>query len=204
MPAVDDLERGRASCAQGAWRDAYEALSSAVRSARLEAQDLVLLATAAYMLGREPEYVSILERAHHLHLEAGEPLPAARIAFWVGMQLMLHGEMGRATGWLGRAQRLVEREPGECVEQGYMLLPLAFRHEAMGDLELAAATAADAAAIGERFGDSDLFALAAHAQGMLLVSAGRVEAGLALLDEAMVAVTADELSPIVRDSSTAA
>ena len=78
-----------------------------------------------------------------------------------------------------------------------MLLPAVFEQEAGGDLEGAAATAGEAVAIAERFGDSDLFALAAHAQGHMLVEAGRLREGLPLLDEAMVAVTAGEPSPIV-------
>ena len=59
-------------------------------------------------------------------------------------------------------ERLVEREDRDCVEQGYLLLPLMFEHEAAGDHDAAIAAAADAAAIGERFGDADLFALAGH------------------------------------------
>jgi hypothetical protein len=51
------LERGRASYAKRAWRDAYESLSRADETRRLEPDDLVLLATSAYMLGREHEYV---------------------------------------------------------------------------------------------------------------------------------------------------
>ena len=47
-----------------------------------------------------------------------------------------------------------------------------------------------AAEIGERFGDADLLALAVHEQGHALIRQGRVDEGLALLDEAMVAVTA--------------
>jgi ATP/maltotriose-dependent transcriptional regulator MalT len=197
MPAAEELERGRESYARGDWRDAYEYLSSADRAAPLGAEDLELLATSAYMLGRDPEYLHDLERAHQLHLDAGATLRAARAAFWVGMQMMLGGETGRGSGWLARAQRLVERERDECVERGYLLLPLAFRREAMGELEHAAAAAGDAAAIGERFGEQDLFALAVHLQGHLLVKAGRVAEGLALLDEAMVAVTMGELTPIV-------
>ena len=80
---------------------------------------------------------------------------------------------------------------------GYLLLPLIFQHESAGDYEAAAAVAADAAEIGERFHDADLFALAVQSQGILLVRLGRVAAGLGLMDEAMVAVTAGELSPIV-------
>src|SRR5215211_783550 len=86
---------------------------------------------------------------------------------------------------------------GDCVERGYLLVPVMLRHEATGDLEAAYATAASAAEIAERFGDADLLALAVHEQGLILVNQGRVEQGLRLVDEAMVAVTAGELSPIV-------
>jgi DNA-binding CsgD family transcriptional regulator len=197
VDAIEELGRGRESYAGRAWMNAYKSLSHADQAAPLGAEDLELLATSAYMLGRDDEYVSCLERAHHAYLGSGEAMRAARCAFWVGMNLALRGEMGRATGWLGRAQRLVEREGRDCVERGYLLLPLMFEHEATGDYEGAAATAADAAGIGERFGDADLFALAVHSQGILLVKQGRVVGGLGLLDEAMVAVTAGELSPIV-------
>jgi DNA-binding CsgD family transcriptional regulator len=76
-------------------------------------------------------------------------------------------------------------------------MPVLLRHVATGDWEAAAGTAADAAEIGERFNDPDLLALAVHEQGHALVRQGRVEEGLGLLDEAMVAATAGELSPIV-------
>jgi len=197
MPVVDDLAQGRASCARGAWLEARDALARADGAAPLGADDLELLATADYMLGRDAEHLSELERAHQQHLDGGATLRAARDAFWLGMQLMLDGETARGGGWLARAQRLVERHAGDCVERGYLLLPLAFQHEARGDLTAAAAAAGEGVAIAERFGDQDLFALAAHKQGHLLVRDRRVVDGLALLDEAMVAVTAGELSPIV-------
>jgi DNA-binding CsgD family transcriptional regulator len=192
----DDLERGREYYARRAWKDAYESLSRADQASPLGAEDLELLATSAYMLGRDND-LSALERAYHVYLDAGEALRAARCAFWVGMQLSIRGEIGRGTGWLGRARRLVEREGRECVEQGYLLLPLMFQQEAAGEYEAAAATAAEAAKIGERFRDADLFALAVQAQGILLVKMGRVVEGLGMLDEAMVAVTEGEISPIV-------
>jgi tetratricopeptide (TPR) repeat protein len=176
---------------------AYESLSRADRTAPLVAEDLELLATSAFMLGRDDECLSYLERAYHVYLDGGEAMRAVRCAFWVGMNLALRGEMGRATGWLGRAQRLVEREGSDRVERGYLLVPVMLRHEASGDWEAAYATAADAAEIGQRFGDQDLLALAVHEQGHALVKQGRVEEGLGLFDEAMVAVTAGELSPIV-------
>ena len=180
-----------------AWTDTYDELTRAAAAAPLDAEDLERLATAAYMLGRDDGYFDGLERAHQAHLDRGEGLRAARCAFWLGLTLMLQGETGRATGWMARAQRLVEREGRDCVERGYLMLPAMFRHEAAGDLDAAATTGAAAGAIAERFGDADLFALCAQAQGSYLVMDGRVAEGLALLDEAMVAVTAGELSPIV-------
>jgi DNA-binding CsgD family transcriptional regulator len=196
VDVAGELQRGREAYARRAWMDAYESLSRADQTSPLGAEDLELLATSAYMLGRDNE-LSGLERAYHVYLDAGEALRAARCAFWVGMQLSTLGEIGRGTGWLGRARRLVEREGRECVEQGNLLLPLMFQQEAAGEYEAAAATAADAAEIGERFRDADLFALAVQAQGIFLVKQGRIVEGISLLDEAMVAVTEGELSPII-------
>jgi DNA-binding CsgD family transcriptional regulator len=197
VAAVAELKRGRDSYACEAWTDAFEALSAADRSAPLEADDLERLATAAYMIGRETDYFDLLGRAHRAYLDAGHELDAFRCALWVGVTLASHGDMGQAGGWLGRAGRLLDRHEDAHVERGYMLLPAVFERKARGDLEGAAATAGEAVAVAERFGDSDLFALAAHLQGHMLVEEGRLREGLPLLDEAMVAVTTGELSPIV-------
>ena len=146
-----ELERGRNLYASEAWTDAYEALSAADRSDPLGAHDLELLATSAYMIGREEDYLGLLERAHQAHLAAGQELPALLCAFWIGVTLARRGEMGRAGGWLGRAQRLLDRQEGECVERGYLLLPAVIEQEAGGDWDGAAATAGEAAAMAERF-----------------------------------------------------
>ena len=193
---ADELERGREAYATRAWLQAYESLERAHAAEPLDPPDLELLSTVAFMLGRDEETMTWLERAHLRHLEDGETLRAVRCAAWIGLNLAARGEIGPASGWLGRAQRLVEPE-GECAERGYLLLPAMFQHEAMGDLAAAAAVAEEAVRVGERFGDRDLFALAIHGQGHMLIRDGRAREGLALLDEAMVAVTAEEVSPIV-------
>ena len=77
------------------------------------------------------------------------------------------------------------------------MLPVVEQHLVAGDLEAAYATAAEAAAIGERCGDADLIACTRHDQGRIRIQQGQVEKGLALLDEVMVAVTAGELSSLV-------
>jgi DNA-binding CsgD family transcriptional regulator len=194
---ASQLERGRTSFERRAWLDAYTALSEADRVEPLEAPDLDLLATAASLIGRMDEYLAVLERAHLAHVESGDNLAAARSAGWLGMTLAIRGEMGPASGWFGRAQRLVEREGRECAEQGWLLVPAVFQREAVGDYEGAHEAAAQAVEIAERFHDSDLAAIALHAQGVMRVKQGSIDEGLRLLDEAMVGVTAEAVSPIV-------
>jgi ATP/maltotriose-dependent transcriptional regulator MalT len=207
MPGHDDhpraavgveIERGRGAFARQAWAEAHEGLAAADGTESLGPADLELLATSAYMIGREAEFQGVLERAHAAHLDAGDTPAALRCAFWIGATLAQKGETARAGGWIGRAQRLLEAEGEEedCAERGYLLIPRVFAQAAAGEPDAGAATAAEAVAIGERFGDRDLFALAAHLRGNMLVRAGRLDEGLSMLDEAMVAVTAGETSPI--------
>jgi DNA-binding CsgD family transcriptional regulator len=193
----DHLERGRKHYGLRAWADAYNALSLADQKTPLGAEDLELFAMAAYMIGRDDEYLMALERAHNAHMNAGQCARAIRCAFWLGFRLIMRGQMGRATGWLARAQRLLERDARECAERGYLLLPVVEQRLESRDFETAYAAAADAAAIGERCGDADLIACARHQQGRIRLQQAQVEAGLALLDETMVTVTGGELSPLV-------
>jgi DNA-binding CsgD family transcriptional regulator len=172
-------------------------MSEADRIRPLDGPDLDLLAASASLIGRTDEYLTLLERAHLAHLERGENLAAARSAGWLGMTLAIRGELGPAGGWFGRAQRLVEREGRECVEQGWLLVPVFFQREAAGDYAGAAEAAAEAAAIAERFGDPDLTAIALYTQGLAHIGQGSIDDGLQLMDEAMVGVTAESVSPIV-------
>ena len=68
---------------------------------------------------------------------------------------------------------------------------------AEGNVAAAQATFAQAAALGERFGDADLVSLARQGQGRMLIRLGEWARGTALLDEAMIAVTAGEVSSVV-------
>src|SRR5262249_35354664 len=169
-----DLARARAAYAESSWLAAYDAFAQADEARPLAPDDLELLTMSLLMLARDDDAVATLERVHRLYTERGETLRAARSATWIGINLAYRGLIAPATGWLGRAQRLLDTWPEETPEHGLLLLPLIFQHEAAGDFVQAAAVAREAAAIGERFGDRDLFALALHAEGHMLVKAGRV------------------------------
>jgi ATP/maltotriose-dependent transcriptional regulator MalT len=196
--AVDiDLDRARQSFADQRWRAAYDALAKVDSQAALIGSDLELLATSAFLLGDFEEYVAVLDRAHRQYVDAGELINAARCAIWIGTHRLSRGEVGPGSGWIARAQRLVDRDGRECAEQGYLLTPHMFAAFGTQDWPTGLDAAAQAIAIAQRFEDADLGALATHMQGQLLIAAGRISEGLASLDEAMVALTAGELSPIV-------
>ena len=191
------LLRGRGCYDRGDWNDAFAALKAADEQGGLGAEDLHRLAWSAGLTARDEEMLATQERVYHAWLEAGEQLAAARSAFWLGFRLLALGETSRASGWLGRSQRLVELHELDCVEQGYLLLPAAQRLINSGDFIKAHDCAVRAAGIGEHFGESDLVAFARNLQGRAMFSAGQIERGLALMDEVMVAATAGELSPVV-------
>ena len=195
MQEAELVSRGREAFARRAWADAFESLSRADQAAPLRAEELELFATSAYMLGRDDEHIRTLERAHHAHLDAGDTPRAVHCAYWIGHNLMLRGEMGPASGWFGRGQRLLKER--DCAERGYLLIPVLVGHAIAGDHGAAYETATEIAEIGTHFADRDLIAIGVHEQGNALVRQGRFEEGLRLLDEVMVGVTAGELSPIV-------
>src|SRR5215216_2320521 len=141
--------------------------------------------------------MAALRRAEQALAAKGERRRAARSAFWLGFLLLGRGELAQGSGWLARARRLLEGQPPDCPEHGYLLLPAAMERLDAGDHAGARATAARASALGRRAGEADLHAMGLFLEGAAAVAGGQVPEGLALLDEAMVAAVAGELSPPV-------
>ncbi len=196
-PAQDLIREGRARCAEREWAQATDLLRAASEAVELAGDDLERLALCQYMQADEDAAIQTLQRAHHAYIEEGEPLKAVRGAFWIGLTLMFQGKMGQGSGWFGQAQRLLQDVGEPCVESGYLLLPHVERHMARGEHDDAFDRAAEAARVGQRFEDADLVCMARHLQGRVRLGEERVDEGLALLDEAMIAVASDRLSPRV-------
>lgn len=191
------LDQGRKAFARRAWLVAYEALSAASSDEPLAPADLELLGRAAYMVGRDDDYVAALEQAHHGHLAEGGVDPAARCCFWIGHNLLFRGEGERAGGWFARGQRLLDREPGNSAARGYLLQAKLLEREFSGDFDGARAVAAEIVEVGEQFGDRDLVAIGLMVQGHALIRLRRRDEGVRLVDEVLVTVGTEDLSPIV-------
>jgi len=190
------VEKGRRAVTRRAWKEAHEHLAEARLRGEADAHDLWQLALASYLVGEEQDFLDALREAHQTFLEAEDTLEAVRAAFWLGESLASRGDMALASGWFGRAARVVEGREAEGAARGYVLLPHGHRQLGEADYEGCARTSATAAEIGRRCRDADLTAIATHMQGRALLRLGRLDEGLALLDEAMVAVAADELTPV--------
>ena len=193
---ADTTDRGRASFAQGAWGEAYALLSAADGEAGLDLEDLERLGAAAYLVGRDEEAVDVWGRAHRQGLSVGDIPRAAGCAFWSAFVLLNNGELARGGGWVHRGQRLLDDGDLDCVERGYLHYATSVRLLFEGDLGGAAEGFAQAAKIGEHFRAPELVALARVGQGRCLIYLGEISEGMALLDEAMVAISAREISPI--------
>jgi DNA-binding CsgD family transcriptional regulator len=193
---LDPLDRGRQAVLAHDWAAAYEHLSAADHHSPLGAQDTANFAIAAHLSGRDEQGLDLLARAHQSFIAAGDPCSAARWAFWRGFIALHMGDFAQSSGWLARAERLLENEP-ECVERGYLQLPIGVRAFREGDPATAATAFLRAIDIGNKFGDKDLVALALQGHGRALIRSGEVPRGISLLDEAMVAVVAGEISPVV-------
>jgi len=196
MMPTDALDRGRASFERRAWAEAYTHLSAAHSETPLASQDLERLAIAAHLVGRDDACAEAWTRAHQEYLRLRDLAGAARCAYWLATSHFTRGEAAHGSGWVARAQRLLDDGHVDCVERGYLLMPLARRHLVAGDYAAALATANQAGAVAERFRDPDLIALSRLGRGRALIYLGQISQGMQLLDEAMVAVTAGEVSPV--------
>ena len=196
MVTADTLQQAREQYMHQGWREAYERFRAADADARLDPEDLEKLGVCAHMLGNEAERDQLWERAHHEFLNCGSAEAAARCAFRIGFELLNRGMVAQGSGWLSRARRVIEDSGQDSVVLGLLLIPEAIRSlrdDAARGYELFT----QALAIGKRFRDTDLLVIARHGQGRALIRMGRTAEGVALLDEAMIAVTAGELSPLV-------
>jgi DNA-binding CsgD family transcriptional regulator/tetratricopeptide (TPR) repeat protein len=191
------LDRGRAAFDDHRWGAAFAAFTEADRDDVLEPPDLERLATVSLLLGREDEGIDLVTRAHEAFLAIEDRAGAARCATWIGLYLGGKGDEARSNGWLARARRVAgAADDARATAEGLLLVAAALEALYSGQATGAERMFVEAFAAAERAGDRDAMTLAQLGQGQALLMLGDPARGLALLDEAMVAVTAGEVSPV--------
>ncbi len=162
----------------------------------LEADDLERLAVAAYLAGLDDQSTTAWRRAHDAWLAAGDRERAARCAYWLGLGLVLAGQMAKANGWLARGERLVAGAAEPSVARGLLMVPRMLGELEGGDLAAAATGASAIVELGDQTGDRDVSAFGILLSGQVALMQGQVAAGMQHLDEVMVLVSTGEVSPI--------
>jgi DNA-binding NarL/FixJ family response regulator len=196
MAAADRAKRARGSFERRMWGDAFDQLSTAHRQGQLDAEDLERLAVAAYMVGRDEACEDAWIAAHHAWLSGGDAERAARCAFWHALGLFFRGDLAPAMGWVARGGRLLEGTRRATVEQAWLRMLTAMPRLFEGDADVYSSFV-EAGQIAERLADPDATMFARLCRGYALILQRHVAEGIALLDEVMVSVTADEVGPIL-------
>ncbi|HEX9990771.1 MAG TPA: LuxR C-terminal-related transcriptional regulator [Chloroflexia bacterium] len=157
-------------------------------------------------LGMSLWWLNEIEAAHKHRASAyvsfkksGALRRAAGIAIWLAReQVFLHGNASAMKGWFARAERLLNGLD-RCPEQGWLALMRASMLAAPLELER---VALDAIETAREFNDADLEAMGLAFGGLARVALGRVDEGMACLDEAMAMATGGELAGFQAISET--
>ena len=181
MATIDRLESGRAAAEIGRWEEARAAFAASA-ACNESADALDGLGRACWWLGEVRSAIRCRERAFTLLRQAGRDDEAAIVALDLCVWYLANLENdAAASGWLTRAARAAKHSTDPVV-RGWLILIGAYLSsnaaEQRDGLEEARRLAVQAA-------DDGLYAMALADLGLLLVTGGEVEDGMALLDEAM-------------------
>src|SRR5262245_13594758 len=180
---ADVLTEARAAAARQSWRASYGAYV-AVDDAELTASDLESYGEAAWWSGKLEEAISHRERAFAAYTADGDTLGAARMALTLAWDNEGRGAFAVAGGWRATAERLLGDEP-EAPEHARLRLGHALAALfAEGDLERAIGLFDETYELARRVGDRDVQMLALTGKGRTFIKMGKIDEGLALLDEA--------------------
>jgi tetratricopeptide (TPR) repeat protein len=176
-------EGAREAVSRYSWREAFDLFAAADAVAPLDPDDLDLMAECAWWIGKMRHCIALRERAHTAYVKAGNLRRAAA----VGAELADHhgdlGEVADAQAWIQKSARMLEGLP-EGVEHGWLNLVMAMLRRHEGDLEGALVFTREAAALGARYGDKDLFALGHAFSGICIAFTGDPDRGLPMVEEA--------------------
>jgi LuxR family transcriptional regulator, maltose regulon positive regulatory protein len=185
------LESAWAELAAGRWDEARALFEAAVATEET-AEALEGLSWAAWWRDDAEAVFNARGGAYRLYKQRGDVTGAARMATWLACdELDFNGAFAVASGWLGRAHRLLD-ELDEGPEHGWLAFFEGYLASASGETARTLELAASASRLGRRLGVPDLEMLGLALEGATLVACAEVEEGMRCLDEATVAALEGE------------
>ena len=189
---LDSLDDARAAATRQAWRAAYSAYVGADAGA-LTASDLENFGEAAWWSGKIDEAIRHREKSFAAYTSDGDARSAARLALTLAWDYEGKGSFAVSHGWFANAERLLD-DVDEAPEHAHLLLTKALGAMMQGELEAAVAMFDEAYELAKRVGDRDGQMLSLSGKGRVLISAGQIDKGLALLDEASASALCGDIS----------
>jgi len=189
------VERAEGAAARGEWKQAFDLLTEADADGLLTPAELPVLGEIAYAAGHLDVTIEAWERSYAACLQTGDQVAAGGAAVRVAMHLLFDTAlMAPVRGWLARAEGLLEGQ-GETPAHAWFAVVRTYERMLTGDLSDARQWARRAVEMGSRC-DPAACAIGRVAEARLLILDGQVQQGLALLDEAGVAIVAGDLDPL--------
>jgi ATP/maltotriose-dependent transcriptional regulator MalT len=179
-----------------AWREANARFAELEHGRALTIEELEAAARTAQLLGNEDHAREVFQRAIHWCEAEGDHERAALNGFWLGMSFMQLGEMAQGGAWFAYASEALQQHGEASVVEGCLLVPHALGALYGGDGKTAEPLFAEALDIATRYGQRDFMALCRLGLGRARIMLGQTADGMALLDESMRAVTADEVTTL--------
>ncbi len=185
-----DVARGWELFGLADWRGARDAFQSALDAAPGDPDALDGLGQASWWMGERDAAIEYRREAFAGYRRAGSSRDAGRLAIYQAGEHRIDGQDAAANGWIGRARRLLADEKA-LPEIGWLEIEEAKRAADPAEAERHGRAALD---VAHALGDPDVECMALAQIGRAVVSAGRVEEGMGLLDEAMTVALGGETS----------
>ncbi|HSI92864.1 MAG TPA: LuxR C-terminal-related transcriptional regulator [Jiangellaceae bacterium] len=192
---TDALREARDAYQRRDWSRAVEWYEAAGAQGGLSGADAGALADAAWWLGRIDESNQAHEQGYRRQLDAGEPRAAAMSAIALAVNLLLRGDDVLGSAWMTRARRLLD-DDRDSPEYGYVLfLTEVEANFGTPNRDGALDAARQVQELGRRHSHPELVVAGTMGEGRILIKQGAPRRGVARLDEALVMLLTEELSP---------
>jgi DNA-binding CsgD family transcriptional regulator len=182
------LLEARAAFAGADWQAAKEFYRLLLAADPDDPDALDGLGQSLWWLGEKRAGMELRAKAFVGYQRRGDNERAGFIAAYLAAEYRIAGNPSVALGWLGRARRLLEGLD-DCAARGWLEIELSKRAAEPVDEERHGQRGLE---LARRIGDSDLEAAALSHVGLARISQGRVEEGMAVLDEAIAVAVAGE------------